>query len=155
MSDKATTDSITAAVRGRLAASRPQGIPGKTQVFWQENERLAVERHPLFWPALPSTRDVRSLLWRSRALVATYVMQADDAHPANALLYLCENRDYNLEDLASPARRNVRRALRAFRFELIGPAVLLAHGARPFCDTRSRVGLSDGTVQLFQKHATP
>ena len=72
-------------------------------VYWQDSERVALERHPLFCLDLPSPREVRSLLWRSRSLVATYVMPADGAHPANSWLYLCENRGYCLENLASPA----------------------------------------------------
>ena len=126
----------------------------KDGVYWQDSERVALERHPLFCLDLPSPREVRSLLWRSRSLVATYVMPADGAHSANSWLYLCENRDYCLENLASPARRDARRALRAFHYEFLDSAALLAHGARPFCDTRARVGLSDGTPQLFQKYAS-
>ena len=49
----------------------------KDGVYWQDSERVALERHPLFCLDLPSPREVRSLLWRSRSLVATYVMPAD------------------------------------------------------------------------------
>jgi len=43
--------------------------------------------------------------------------------------------------------------LRAFRYEFLDPDTVLAHGAQPYCDTRARVGLSDGTLQCFQHHA--
>jgi hypothetical protein len=154
MGNDGSMDPITA--QGYVEALRRQGKKAfleKDCVFWQESERLALERHPLFCPDVPSPRDIRSLLWRSRFLVATYVMPVDDAHPGNSWLYLCENRDYSLENLSSPARRDARRALRAFRYEFIDSAAVLTHGTRAFCDTRARVGLSDGTPQLFQKYA--
>jgi len=154
MSNEATMNPITA--QEYVEDLRRQGKKAfleKDRVFWQESERLALERHPLFCSDVPLPREIRSLLWRSCSLVAAYVMPADDAHPVNSWLYLCENRDYSLECLASPARRKARRAMRVFRYEFIEPATLLAHGARPFCDTRTRVGLSDGTPQLFQKYA--
>ena len=105
-------DSITA--REYVEALRRQGKKAfleKDRVFWQESERFALERNPLPCLDVPSPRAIRSLLWRSRSLVATYVMPADGLHPANSWLYLCENRDYNLECLASPARHKARRAM--------------------------------------------
>jgi hypothetical protein len=38
------------------------------------------------------------------------------------------------------------------RFEPVGWDSLLKHGATAYCDTRSRVGLSDGTLEGFQSH---
>ena len=153
MNNEGTMDSITAQEYVAILQRRgKRAILEKDRVFWHEYQRFALERLPLFCVDVPSPRTVRSLLWRSRSLVATYVLSADDVHPANALHYLCENRNYSLETLASPARRDARRALRAFRYEFIDAATLLAHGARAFCDTRTRVGLSDGTLQVFQDY---
>jgi hypothetical protein len=51
-------------------------------------------------------------------------------------------------------RRNVRRGLRELRIEPITSDQLLAHGAQAFCDTRRRVGLSDGTPEDFRRRFT-
>ena len=153
MSDVDTNSSITA--QQYVDALRRQGkraFLAGDRVLWQYSEWAALERQPLFCFDIPSTREIRALLWHTRSVVASYVLPADDAHPGNSWLYLCENRDYRLEDLASAARRDARRALRAFRYEFIDAATLLAHGARAFCDTRTRVGLSDGTLQVFQDY---
>ena len=154
MSHQEAMTAITA--REYVEALRRQGKKAfleKDGVLWQESERFAMERQPDFCLDVPQPREVRSLLRRCRCLVATCIVPADSAHPANAWLYVCEDRGYTLEGLGSPARRNARRACREFRFDFIDPAALLLHGTRPFCDTRTRVGLSDGTPQLFQKYA--
>ena len=125
---------------------------GEGRAFWIVSERIGLGRCPETCFDAPSPGEMRSLLWRSRCLVATYVLPVDDAHPANALLYLCTQRDYHLDRLSSQARRNARRAQRAFRFEFLDRGMLLAHGARAYCDTRARVGLSDGTVEAFENY---
>ncbi len=122
----------------------------KDRGFWLVSERIGLERYPQTCCDPPSPRDLRALFWRSGCLVASYVLPTDDAHPANSLLYVCQDRGYRLEGLSSPARRDARRALRAFRCEFLDPDVLLARGARAYCDTRARVGLSDGTEQHFR-----
>ena len=40
--------------------------------------------------------------------------------------------------------------MRAFRYEFLDPDTVLAQGAQPYCDTRARVGLSDGTPDVFR-----
>jgi hypothetical protein len=108
-------------------------------------------RRPDTCLGVPPADEIRSNLWRARAPVATYVRRPDDDHPQNAWLYVCENRDYKLESLEARARRDARRALRELRIEFIDVPTFLDHGVRAFCETRTRVGLSDGTPQVFCK----
>lgn len=122
--------------------------------FWLVSERLGLERYPQTCFDVPPSDYLRSLFWRSRCLVASYVLPPDEAHAANSLLYVCRDRGYCLERLSSPARRDARRALRAFRYEFLEPHVLLAHGANAYCDTRARVGLSDHTEQHFRNRTS-
>jgi hypothetical protein len=139
--------------REYVEALHKQGIKaflGQGRVFWLVSERIGLGRYPETCFDVPLPAEMRGLLWRSRCLVANYVRPVDDAHPANALLYVCTDRGYKLEDLSSVARRDARRALRAFRYEFLNPEAVLAHGARPYCDTRARVGLSDGTPEGFR-----
>ena len=100
---------------------------------------------------MPSPEEIRSVLRRALSPVASYSRRPDADHPQNAWLYVCEDQDYNLEKLGSTARRDIRRALRAFRFEFIDHWTLLEKGETCFCDTRRRVWLNDGTPEVFRK----
>ena len=51
-------------------------------------------------PAAPE--EVREVLWRHKATLASYVCRPDAEHGHNAWLYLCENQGYRLEDLIPP-----------------------------------------------------
>ena len=72
---------------------------GEGRIFWLVSERIGLGRYPETCFDAPSPGDMRSLLWRSRCLVANYVLPADDTHPANALLYMCTDRGYSTECL--------------------------------------------------------
>ncbi len=151
MSSERANESTTA--REYVEAWNRHGLKaylGTGRAFWVASEGVGLARCPENCFDVPSGRETRSLLWRSRCVVASYVRLPDEAHPANAFLYVCASRDYNLERLAPRARRDARRALRAFRFEFLDPAALLANGARPYGDTRARAGLSDGSPEAFQ-----
>ncbi|MGA2034651.1 MAG: hypothetical protein ABSG68_20580 [Thermoguttaceae bacterium] len=139
-----------------ISALRRQGTratPGCPGTCWQRSETLAMERTPPFCLDVPAKEEIRVLLRRTRSLVASYVRPADAEHPPNAWLYLCQNRDYHLDVLAATARRDARRALRAFRLDFLDSSQFLQHGVVPFCETRARVGLSDGTPELFHNYA--
>lgn len=149
------TDQIrTAGIAEYLAALSQSGARvylGTSGTFWQAFEMNSLTRRPYFVMHLPSPQEVRRLLRRARSPVATYIRPPDDAHPQNAWLYVCQNRDYRLADLGSHARRDARRALRELRIEFADPRLLAEHGLRCFCDTRARVGLSDGTPEAFSR----
>lgn len=119
--------------------------------FWQAGPFRSFSRRPSFCLSPPSGEQLRRLLWKHCSPVATYVCEPDAAHSPNAWLYLCSDPDYSLERLGSAARRDIRRARRAFRFEFIDTPSLLKNGTQAFCDTRRRVGLSDGYPEVFQR----
>ena len=87
----------------------------------------------------------------ARALVASYLLEPDRDHPANAWLYVCRDRDYSVDKLAPAVRRNVRRGSRELRIEPVTTDCLLANGFQAFSDTRGRVGVSDGTREVFTR----
>ena len=107
-------------------------------------------RMPGFLVGEPHPEQLRRLFRSSRALLATYLLEPDDAHPPNAWLYLCRDPGYSLEKLAPPVRRNVRRGMRELRIEAVAADTVLAHGFQPFSDTCGRIGLSDGTPENFR-----
>jgi hypothetical protein len=134
-----------------LASSGVQVLPGAPGTFWTRHESGALMRRPTFHVGPPASGEVREVLWRGRAMVASYLLEPDECHRANAWLYLCTDQTYALEKLASNGRRDVRRGLRELRVAPLTAEQLLAHGAQAFCDTRRRNGLSDGTPEEFRR----
>jgi hypothetical protein len=126
-------------------------LPGAPGTFWISHETGSVMRLPIFHTVPPSRREIREVLWRAPAALASHLLEPDDRHPANAWLYLCTDRTYALDKLAPAVRRNVRRGLRELSIGPITSEHVMAHGVQAFCDTRRRNGLSDGTPEEFHR----
>lgn len=133
------------------ARSGTRTLPGTCGTFWIGHESGTMMRMPMFHAAPPAPGEVRQVLRQGRAAVVSYILEADEQHPVNAWLYVCPDRAYELGKLPPSMRRNVRRGFRELRISPVAPDELLAHGAPAFCDTRRRVGLSDGTPEEFRR----
>jgi hypothetical protein len=123
--------------------------------FWMGYESWALMRMPAFSAGEPDRQRLDTILRSTRAIVATYLLDPDADHPANAWLYVCRDPEYSIEKLAPAMRRNVRRGLRELRIAPAAPEDVLADGFQAFTDTRARVGVSDGTHENFIKWFTP
>jgi hypothetical protein len=134
-----------------LASSGVQVLPGATGSFWTRHESGAMVRRPTFQVGPPTPGELREVLWRGRAAVASYLLEPDEQHPANAWLYLCTDHDYSLEKLSGKMRRETRRGLEEFTLARLTAEQVLVHGVQAFCDTRRRNGLSDGTPEEFYR----
>ena len=137
-----------------LARNGVQVLPGGPGTFWTRFESGAMVRRPTFHLGPLAPGEVREVLWRGRAAVASYLVEPDVRHPANSWLYLCTDQTYTLEDLSPGIRYNVRRGLRELRIAPLTSEQLLAHGEQAFCETRRRNGLSDGTPDEFRRRFT-
>src|SRR5205085_12300160 len=83
-----------------------------------------------------------------------YLLEPDACHPANAWLYLCTDHGYTLDKLSGNMRREVTRGLKELTISSLLPDQVLTHGTQAFCETRRRLGLSDGTLEEFRKRFT-
>src|SRR5258708_705431 len=137
-----------------LARSGVRVLPGTAGTYWIAYESYAMMRLPTFHSTPPTSQEVQQILWRGRAAIATYLLEPDEHHPANAWLYLCTDQTYSLEKLPPARRRNVRRGLKELTIAPLTSEQLLVHGVHAFCDTFRRVGLSDGTSEEFQRSIT-
>src|SRR2546423_417688 len=134
-----------------LAKSGERVFPGAAGTFWTRHESRAMMRRPTFYVGPPESHEVRQVLWRTWAAVASYLLEPDEHQPANAWLYVCTDPNYALEKLAPAMRRNVRRGLKELTVAPLTSEQLFAYGSEAFCDTRRRVGLSDGTPEEFRR----
>ena len=133
----------------RAARSAPAlGAPG---TLWQRHEGLSMARFPPLVMSAPSRSELRSVMWRRHAAVATYLASPTPERPANSVLYLIAREDLPLA-LSPEARRNVRRAESELAFEFVSIHTLRAWGLQAFCETRQRNHLSDGTAAGFERH---
>jgi hypothetical protein len=137
--------------RVALARQGVRTLPGSEGTFWRAGTLRSLSRYPDICRQPLAAEEIRRLLRRASAPVATYVREPDEDHPQNAWLYICADREYNLEKLAPNARRDIRRAKRTFRYEFIDHPTLLENGTEAYCNTRQRVGLSDGQPQFFRR----
>ena len=148
----------TPAYAAALAKSGVQTLPslcnisGTSDSFWAKYERGTLIRVPTFHLVRPQAQELSRVLRESRTLIASYLIEPDVSHPANASLYLCADQDYELHKLESAVRRNTRKGLRELRVAALSTDELLAHGGPAFCDARRRAGLSDGTPEEFARH---
>ncbi len=125
-------------------------VAGSPGTYWVQYEALAMMRIPTFELSPPRREELDDVLQSGFTGVASYLMMPDLGHPPNAWLYTCTDQAYRLEGLCVAARRDARRALRNLRIDFVDPQTLLEHGYTAFRETRSRVGLSDGTREQFE-----
>jgi hypothetical protein len=78
-------------------------------------------------------------------------MEPDANHPANASLYAAETSSYALDKLSRGVRYHIRRGLSQLQVDWIDPTDVLTHGFQAFTDTRTRIGLNDGTAENFTR----
>jgi hypothetical protein len=136
-----------------IAQLRSKGlrvVNGCGETFWQKNEWLSLERFPVIPSANPLPAEIRKVLREGHGVVATYVVEPDDRHPPNALLYE-RHAPYLADALSHSARQSIKRALRELQIDFIPVDVLEAKGFAAFSETRTRIGLSDGTLPHFER----
>jgi hypothetical protein len=117
---------------------------------WVCAERGGVSRYPLLPRSAPSEEVCRALFRTSGTWILDYLEPADEHTPANASLYLFRGPEYSLDALSKNGRRDARKALRELEIGWITHDQLLAHGFEAYADCRTRVGLSDGTLDHFR-----
>ncbi len=137
-----------------LARSGVQVFPGNVGVFWTRHESSSMMRRPTFHLEPPAPIEVSKVLWHGRVAIASYLIEPDERHPANAWLYTCTDQAYSLDKLAPAVRRNVRRGLKELKIVPLTTEQLFTNGVQAYCDTRRRAGLSDGTPEAFHQNIT-
>lgn len=137
-----------------LARSGVQVLPGERGTIWTAYGTGAVMRQPAFHLALPTDGEVRRVLWHARALLASYIVEPDVDHRANAWLYICTDQQYALARVKRSKRGHVRTGMRELRIAPLTAEQLLAHGSAAYCETRRRLGLSGGTIEGFRAYVT-
>lgn len=135
-----------------LSKNGVKTLAGSLETLWIGHESRSLIRFPTFALNAPTQGEIRSALKKGKAPVVSYIIEPDIHHPANTWLYICRDTAYTIEKLTKNARRDIRKAHRTLRLAELTWETLLEHGASAFCDTRTRVGLSDGDNNGFRAH---
>ena len=129
-------------------------LPGSEGTIWIAHERGALVKLPTFNLKHPTPQEISRLFWKDRAVCVSYILEPDKEHPANAWLYICSDREYGLRKLGKGTRSSINRGFKELKISNLTGEELLKYGVQAYCDTRSRVGLNDGTIEAFEKKFT-
>ncbi len=116
---------------------------------WVRSKRVAALRYPTDDLGPLGTAERNELFWKRRAAVLQYY-ERPGRDEANAVLYLCDDRDYSLDSLSSNNRSKIRRGLKRMDVRQVTVDEILAAGYEPYLDTRERQGTSAMTPEEFR-----
>lgn len=130
-------------------------ISGTHNILWGQDESFSVARFPTFSTIPPDVSEIKQVFKHRGIFVCSYIIEPDDVHTANAVIYLCDSSSYSCNKLSGHALRDIRYALKNLRIETIDWETFFKHAFDAFRDTRFRVGLSDGTQKCFRQRFWP
>lgn len=134
------------------AAAGMRTHPGSDGSYWLQSEIGTLMRFPIFDVHPPTSDELKGLYWRRFAPLVTYLLEPTPAHPADAFVYVCTNRDYNVKALDHGVQGNVKRGLREFQIRPLTLDEVIQHGERAFVDTYRRHGWPDVSRTDFEKY---
>jgi hypothetical protein len=136
-------------ISGLQAEGTTVYYPGR-EYFWMSYEKKAAARSPAFVLDNVDQNEVKEVFKRLAPVFITYNIESTEKE-SNAFLYVSRNYQYDMEKLDKNARRFTRTAHKNFQFRFTDWDNILKNAYPAFADTRARNGLSDGTIENFQK----
>jgi hypothetical protein len=116
---------------------------------WVRFKRFGHLRYPTNEIGPLTAEERRELLWRRRLPVLQFQEAAGEL-PANAWLYLCDERGYGIHSLSTNNRSKVRRGLKRLDVRQVSAQEVEAAGYAPYQDTRERHGNTMMTAAEFR-----
>jgi hypothetical protein len=118
--------------------------------YWMRGEVGSLMRIPTFDTSHPAPGEVQRVLFEGHAAIASYLVEPDPEHPANAFLYVCRDNSYSLGKLPRPARKSASKANKYLQYSWADRATILERGYPAYRDSKMRNGLSDSSIDLFR-----
>jgi uncharacterized protein (UPF0248 family) len=122
----------------------------KNYTPWIEMEKISLMRFPLYNFQYPQKEELEEVLAQKKILLASFVVKPSEQQDANAVLYICSDQNYCLKSLPSSMQRNIKKAKKELYIKQIFYDEFIDKGMLAFKDTRTRVGLNDGTEAHFK-----
>ncbi len=136
-----------------VRALRAQGMSATWSdhgACWVRFKKVAHLRYPTNDLRTVDDAERRELLWARRMAVLQYHEPAARPQDANAVLYLCADKQYSLDSLSANNRSKVRRARKRLDVRLTTAEEIIARGYPPYLDTRRRHGSSYMSPEEFR-----
>lgn len=130
-----------------------RSVDGADGTCWLQHGRFALMRFPAFKMGEPSRDELRRLFRSLRTPIVSYIRAMEPSETPNSYLYIRKG-PYSRRDLARKPRQSVNRAHKYLTFSYLDWQTLAHHGLQVYCDTRARVGLSDGVESVFRRELT-
>ena len=132
-----------------LLASGTRAVAGSDNTIWISYESFALARYPTYCLAEIEEYEIKRVFRQGKKPILSFSIEPDNRYPANSILYLVQRNSYNLEYLSKNARRDIRIAQRSLKYDFVPQELFINKGYPAFRDTRTRVGLNDGTEENF------
>ena len=130
-----------------------RSVDGSNGTYWLQHGRFALMRFPAFALDSPTNRELRRLFRSLRTPIVSYIRPVAPGETFNSFLYIRE-KSYSRKTLERKPRQSINRAHKYLRFSYLDWETLTRHGSEVYCNTRSRVGLSDGVESVFRREMT-
>jgi hypothetical protein len=124
--------------------------PGSGGTYWIRHGPFSMVRFPTYCTDAPLKSEIRAVQWKTRRPIASYILNPGNPNESNSFLYVCKY-PYDRSVLTKKPRQSLNRAHKFVRIECVNWETLESKGFQAFQDTRTRAGLSDGTMTVFQK----
>jgi hypothetical protein len=125
-------------------------VPGSGHRHWMGYYE-SMMRFPRFETGPVAPNELRQVLRASGAKVLSYVLDVGPDRPANAWLYACIDRNFELKRLASTLQRAVRKGNRELTIGPISLEQVLAYGEQAFCESHYRNGIWGANAEQFHR----
>ncbi|MBN1297506.1 hypothetical protein JXA80_12045 [bacterium] len=127
-----------------------KSVDGSNKTYWLQHGRWALMRFPAFCRDVPEKAEINRILHVSAMPVISYIRPAFGNEKHNSYLYI-RSGPYSASELDKKPRQSINRANKFLTIRFLSWDELRTHGAPVFIETRTRVGLSDGVTDTFNR----
>jgi len=133
-----------------LKSSGVPAIYGVGDYLWIKHESFSAIRFPEFITSKPSEIEIKRVFSELNCLIVSFCTISDVGQSTNTILYNCYDKNYSQNKLSKNVVRDIRIGQKNLTIEFVQWNEILVNGFQAFHDTRTRVGLSDGTKSNFE-----
>lgn len=119
-------------------------------IYGWSTESFSAIRFPEFITSNPSENEIKRVFRELNCLIVSFCTISDVGQSTNTILYNCYDKNYNQNKLSKNVVRDIRIGQKNLTIEFVQWNEILVNGFQAFHDTRTRVGLSDGTKSNFE-----